>query len=453
MKKIWLIIQREYLTRVRKKSFVIMTFLGPILMASVWIVPLLLASRSDGVKTIEVLDETGLFYGEFKETADTKFLYIVDDLQTAKENLAKSESFAILHIPLSSNRTPIAFYLYSYKNPGLSLKLYLQESANKILENKKLQDVYGIDEKTLASVKSNISLIVQDIETNKKSYTEVSWGLGFIGGMLIYFFIFMYGAQVMRGVIEEKTNRIVEVIVSSVKPIQLMLGKIIGIAMVGLTQFLLWILLTLAIVTAFSAVFNEQISNYKMGTEQPIADPGQLFPSDAMGMPDTQQGLEAFSSDENIGQFMEIFLSINYGVIILTFLFYFVGGYLLYASLFAAIGAAVDNEADTQQFMMPVTIPLIFAIIIGLSFVLNNPDGNVAYWLSLIPLTSPIIMMIRVPFGVNIYTDLLPSMILLILGFLATAWIAAKIYRTGILMYGKKVSYRELWKWLTYRPK
>lgn len=451
MKKIWLIIQREYLTRVRKKSFIIMTFLGPLLMASVWIVPLLLASRSEGVKTIQVLDETGLFYEEFKETSDTRFIYITDDLQTAKENLAETDDFAILYIPLSSFSTPIAFYLYTYKKPGLSLKMYLQESANKILENKKLQDVYGIDEQTLASVKSNISLVVEDIETSKKSYTEISWALGFIGGMLIYFFIFMYGAQVMRGVIEEKTSRIIEVIVSSVKPIQLMLGKIVGIAMVGLTQFLLWIVLTLGIVMTFTAIYADQIDKYKMG-EQPITNPSQLFPSDAMGMPDTQQGLEALGTDENIGQIIDVFFSINYGVIIFTFLFFFIGGYLLYAALFAAIGSAVDNEADTQQFMLPVTIPLIFSIIIGLSFVLNNPDGEVAYWLSIIPLTSPIIMMIRIPFGVNIYTDLIPSMVLLVLGFLATTWIAAKIYRTGILMYGKKVSYKELWKWLTYRP-
>jgi ABC-2 type transport system permease protein len=451
MKKIWLIIQREYLTRVKKKSFVIMTFLGPLLMASVWIVPLLLASRSEGVKTIEVLDETGLFFEEFKETSDTKFLYITDDLQTAKENLAGSESFAILHIPKSSFAMPRAFYLYSYKKPGLSLKMYLQESANKILENKKLLDVYGIDEEMLSSVKSNITLVVEDIETSKKSYTEISWALGFIGGMLIYFFIFMYGAQVMRGVIEEKTSRIVEVIVSSVKPIQLMMGKIVGIAMVGLTQFLLWIILTLGLVTTFTAFYADQIDKYKLG-EQTITDPGQLFPSDAMGMPDTRQGLEALNSDENIGQIIDVFFSINYGVIIFTFIFFFIGGYLLYAALFAAIGAAVDNEADTQQFMLPVTIPLVFAIIIGLSFVLNNPDGDVAYWLSIIPLTSPIIMMIRVPFGINIYTDLIPSMALLILGFLFTTWIAAKIYRTGILMYGKKVSYKELWKWLTYRP-
>ncbi|MFO7614481.1 MAG: ABC transporter permease [Bacteroidales bacterium] len=450
MRKIWLIIQREYLTRVKKKSFVIMTFLGPILMASVWIVPLLLATRSDGIKTIEVLDETGLFFEQFQETADVKFVYILDDLQTAKESLADSEHFGILYIPKPSYSTPNAFYLYTYKKPGLSLKMHLQESANKILENKKLEDVYGIDAQTLAAVKSNVGLIVEDIRTSKKSYTEISWALGFIGGMLIYFFIFMYGAQVMRGVIEEKTSRIIEVIVSSVRPVQLMLGKIVGIAMVGLTQFLLWILLTLGIVTAFTAIYSDQITDYKMG-EQPITSSGQIFSTDQMGMPDTKEGLSAMSSEENIGQILDVFFSINYGIIIFTFIFFFVGGYLLYAALFAAIGSAVDNEADTQQFMLPVTIPLIFSIIIGLSFVLNNPDGNVAYWLSIIPLTSPIIMMIRIPFGVNIYTELIPSMILLVLGFLATTWIAAKIYRTGILMYGKKVSYRELWKWVTYK--
>ena len=328
------------------------------------------------------MTKQAFFTKQFKETSDTKFIYITEDLQTAKENLGKSENFAILHIPISSYTTPRAFYLYSYKKPGLSLKMYLQESANKILENKKLQDVYGIDEATLSSVKSNINLVVEDIETNKKSYTEISWALGFIGGMLIYFFIFMYGSQVMRGVIEEKTSRIIEVIVSSVKPIQLMLGKIVGIAMVGLTQFLLWIALTLGLVTAFTAIYADQITKYKTSEQPAVTSPGQLFPSDAMGMPDTQKGLESLGSDENIGQIIDVFFSINYGVIIFTFLFFFVGGYLLYAALFAAIGSAVDNEADTQQFMLPVTIPLIFSIIIGLSFVLNNPDGSVAYWLS-----------------------------------------------------------------------
>jgi len=450
MNKILLIIKREYLTRVKKRSFIIMTFLGPILMASVWIVPLLLATKSEGVKMIEVLDETGIFYEQFKETENVKFIYITEDLQAAKENLAKQEHFGILYIPKNEYSVPKSVYLYSNKKPGLNMKMYIEESINKILETKKLQDVYGIDENTLASVKSNVSLVVEDIETNKKSYTEVSWALGFIGGMLIYFFIFMYGSQVMRGVIEEKTNRIVEVIISSVKPLQLMLGKIIGIAMVGLTQFLLWIVLTLGIVTVFTAAYADQITKYKAGQEE-VTNPGQLFPSESMGMSDSGGSLESLASDENVAQLLDVFFSINYVVIIGSFLFFFLGGYLLYAALFAAIGAAVDSEADTQQFMLPITIPLVLSIIIGLSFVLNNPDGSVAWWLSMIPFTSPIVMMIRIPFGVNIYSELLPSMIILILGFLGTTWLAAKIYRTGILMYGKKVNYKEIWKWLTYK--
>ncbi len=450
MNKILLIIKREYLTRVKKRSFIIMTFLGPVLMASVWIVPLLLATKSEGVKTVEVLDETGIFYEQFKETDNIKFIYITEDLQTAKENLAKQEHFGILYIPKNEYSVPKSVYFYSYKKPGLNMKMYIEESINKILESKKLQDVYGIDENTLASIKSNVSLVVEDIETSKKSYTELSWALGFIGGMLIYFFIFMYGAQVMRGVIEEKTNRIVEVIISSVKPLQLMLGKIVGIAMVGLTQFLLWIILTLGIVTVFTAAYADQISKYKAGQEE-ATSPGQLFPSESMGMTNSGGSLESLASDENVAQLLDVFFSINYVVIIGSFLFFFLGGYLLYAALFAAIGAAVDSEADTQQFMLPITIPLVLSIVIGLSFVLNNPDGSVAWWLSMIPFTSPIIMMIRIPFGVNIYSELLPSMIILILGFLGTTWLAAKIYRTGILMYGKKVDYKEIWKWLTYK--
>lgn len=448
MKKTLLIIKREYLTRVKKKSFIIMTILGPILMASVWIVPFILATQSEGTKIIEVLDETGIFYEEFKSTEDVHFVYITEDLQSAKDNLAGTENFAVLYIPKQEFALPGAAYLYSNSNPGLSLKTYISTSINNILENRKLLDVYGIDSEALASVKSNVPLIIKDIETDESSFTEVSWALGFISGMLIYMFIFMYGAQVMRGVIEEKTSRIVEVIISSVKPIQLMTGKIVGIALVGLTQFLLWIVLTLGIITVFTGFYSDQISDYKTGTE--MTDPGQLFSADPMAAePDAQMNL--MDDSENIAQLLDVFYSINYGVIIGMFIFYFIGGYLLYAALFAAIGSAVDSEADTQQFMMPITVPLILSLVVGLSFVLNNPDGQVAYWLSLIPFTSPIIMMIRIPFGVDIMSDLIPSMILLIAGIVLTSWLAAKIYRTGILMYGKKVNYRELWKWITYR--
>lgn len=449
MKKIWLIIQREYLTRVKKKSFIIMTFLGPVLMASVWVVPILLATKTEGTKTVEVLDETGIFQEQFKDSESIKFVYVYSDLESAKAELSKNKDFAILYIPKGQYAFPNTAYIYSYKKPGLSLKSYIQGAINKTLENKKLQDIYGLDTKTLDSVKTNVALVIKDIQTNEKSYTEVSFALGLIGGMLIYIFIFMYGSQVMRGVIEEKTSRIVEVIISSVKPIQLMMGKIVGIAMVGLTQFLLWVILTLGIVTVFTTAYSDQITKYKTG--QTIPNPGKLFNEDPMSSENPTDGLSNLGSDEGIAQVMEMFSSINYTIIIGSFIFFFIGGYLLYAALFAAIGSAVDNEADTQQFMLPVTIPLILSMVIGMSFVLNNPDGSVAYWLSLIPFTSPIIMMVRIPFGVDIYTELIPSMALLVLGFLATTWLAAKIYRTGILMYGKKVNYKELWKWLTYK--
>ena len=289
---------------------------------------------------------------------------------------------------------------------------------------------------------------VKDLETDEESFTEASWAVGFIAGFLIYMFIFMYGSQVMRGVIEEKTSRIVEVIVSSVKPVQLMAGKIIGIALVGLTQFFLWIILTLTIIGVFSVAYSSQLE--EISSTSTLSSPGQLFPAESV---DGQFDESTFNIEdsEQLAKFMEIFSSINFGLIIITFLFYFIGGYLLYGSLFAAIGSAVDSEADTQQFMFPVTIPLVLSIIVGLSFVLNNPDGQVAWWFSVIPFTSPVVMMIRIPFGINLYTDLLPSIAFLVAGFLFTTWLAAKIYRTGILMYGKKVSYKELWKWIKYQ--
>lgn len=455
MSKIKLIILREYLTRVKKKSFIVMTFLGPILMASVWIVPLLLMTRTEGVKVIDVVDETGLFYEQLKNTKEVEFNYITDDIRTARENLQEKEHFGILYVPRGSNRLPNRVFLYSSSNPGLNMKLSLEEQLNQILKNRKLEDVYGIDPKILEEVKSNVSLVVEDLETQETSSPELMWGVGFIAGMVIYFFIFMYGSQVMRGVIEEKTSRIVEVIVSSVKPFQLMIGKIIGIAMVGLTQFMLWILLTAGIIAAFTVAYADQLNTIK-STEVTVANPGDLLPDDGMGMPDTSTMMEKLSSDEQVAEYLSKVLSVNFVALLLYFLFYFIGGYLLYAALFAAIGSAVDNEADTQQFMLPVTLPLVLAIILGLSFVLNNPDGSVAWWFSVIPFTSPIVMMIRIPFmGHNVgdyfLTDLLPSMVLLVLGFLATTWLAARIYRTGILMYGKKVNYKELWKWLTFK--
>jgi ABC-2 type transport system permease protein len=263
-------------------------------------------------------------------------------------------------------------------------------------------------------------------------------------GILIYFFIFLFGSQVMRGVIEEKTNRIVEVIISSVKPFQLMMGKITGIGLVGLTQFLLWVILTGTIVTIGISSFSSKI---KPGTASE-----QLMQSQTRGMAAMQLPNAADSSKVTGGQSNEAIAaieSIDFPVMICMFLFFFLFGYLLYAALFAAVGSAVDSEADTQQFMLPLTVPLILSIIMA-QYVIQEPQGPVAFWLSIIPLTSPVIMMIRIPFGVP-YMQIVLSMALLVGGFLGATWLASKIYRTGILMYGKKVSYRELWKWLKYK--
>ena len=257
---------------------------------------------------------------------------------------------------------------------------------------------------------------------------------------MIYFFIFMYGIQIMRGVIEEKTSRIVEIIISSVKPFQLMLGKIIGIALVGLTQFMSWIILTGILYTLIMA--------FVMGGDIESLTQGQ----GALEDPNVQEALKSIGGAESLtpkAMVDGILSEIPLAKLLLSFLFYFLGGYLLYGALLAAVGSAVDSEADSQQFMMPITIPLIFSFVVA-QFVMDNPDGPLAFWLSMCPLTSPIIMMVRIPFGVEIW-ELLLSMTLLILGFIGATWMAAKIYRTGILMYGKKVTYKELWKWLFYK--
>lgn len=439
MKKIRLIIQREYLSRVKKKSFIIMTVLGPLLMAAIWIVPFFLATMSDEKKVIAVIDETGIFYSKFQST-DKVFFSYETELEKSKDDLTKGNISAILYVQKLTYTIPDqAVLLYSDKSPGIVTQSYISNAMQTILKNNLLVNAHNISKEDYDKINStSIKLNTEDIRTGEKSYTEIKTGLGIFSGILIYFFIFMFGAQVMRGVIEEKTSRIVEVIISSVKPFQLMMGKIVGVALVGLTQFALWILLTFSIITALQMSMPEVFKNKQ---SEETYNPGQKLPSA------DQMQLQTLQNQE-IRELIDGLFSINYGVMIAQFIFYFLAGYLLYASLFASIGAAVDNEADTQQFMMPVTIPLLFAIIMS-NFVINNPDGPVAFWLSIIPFTSPIIMMVRIPFGVPIEQIYL-SMFLLIAGFVFTTWLAAKIYRTGILMYGKKISYRELWKWLKY---
>lgn len=443
MGKIGLIIRREYLTRVKKKSFIIMTIVGPILMAAIGIVPVWLATSANETRVIQVIDELGIAAYELKENENIKFAYTQQPIDDARQNLEKSKYYAILHIPRITDENFAInqrnFKIYSESQISLTVKIYIENQLERQIEKIMLKSE-GVDpaivESIKKSVKVNISNItVEDEKKGRSADIEVSTALGFAGGILIYFFIFLYGAQVMRGVIEEKTSRIVEVIISSVKPFQLMMGKIIGIALVGLTQFLLWVIFTFIIYsTVMSVVVKDKFSQENI---ENIIQSG----TDGAGVEKIDEMIEA-------GQVVDRIKGINWALLIPAFIFYFLGGYLLYGALFAAIGGAVDNEADTQQFMLPITLPLILAIVVAQS-VMSDPSGKVAFWFSIIPFTSPIVMMVRLPFQVH-YTELLLSMGLLVLGFIFTTWIAGKIYRTGILMYGKKVNFKELWKWLRY---
>jgi ABC-2 type transport system permease protein len=409
-------------------------------MAALFIVPVYVAQLEGDIKTIGIIDETGLFIDAFENTDNLVFLPIEEDLETAKQNISKNDLYAILHIPRTELSLPQTGILFSDKQPNIVVKGYVQNVLRKEVEAMKLS-ASGIDPQILQSIKTKINLLT--IRINKggeeeSSSTELSMAVGFIGAIVIYFFIFMYGALVMRGVIEEKTNRIVEVIVSSVKPFQLMMGKIVGVAMVGLTQFALWVIFTLIIVSVFLSVFSADLTSYQSSQLESIEN--NISQTEAIQSDDVNESVIAI---------LESIQSINFGVLIGAFVFFFIGGYLLYGAFFADICSAVDSETDTQQFMLPLTVPLILSIILA-QFIMVNPDGPAAFWLSIFPLTSPVIMMIRIPFGVP-YFDLSLSIALLILGFLGATWLAAKIYRTGILMYGKKISYKELWKWIKYK--
>ncbi len=440
MKKIALIISREYMSRVKKKSFIVMTFLGPILIAGMYAFAIWLAVNADDMnkkKTVYVIDESKQFTGHLRDSKSLAFEYTTEPLEETKNNISQNEDAYVLYIPeLTKDLSGVQ--LYSAKQASVAVVNYIEKEIEAELKDKKLVE-NGISRDILSSLDMNVSLkTIRITEQGEESgNANASYGIGMFASILIYLFIFLYGVQVMRGVIEEKNNRIVEVIISSVKPFQLMMGKIIGIALVGLTQFVLWVVLTVTISGLVSQELSSKMPNNAAQIESIAgADAAQMQASSEM-------------SGNNITQFMEAIGTINYPLLLGTFLFYFLAGYLLYSALFAAIGSAVDNESETQQFMFPVTIPLIFSFVLASSAVVNNPDGPIAFWLSMIPLTSPVVMMVRIPFGVPAW-QLICSMVLLILGFLGTVWLAAKIYRTGILMYGKKVTFKEMFKWLRY---
>jgi len=429
MHNIFLIIQREYITRVRKKSFLIMSIVGPLLIASLWIVPIWLSTRQTEQKTIEILDDSGYFMERFSETSSLKFKYIDADLLNAKNEVMDGDSYGLLYIPNINLHNPEGITFFSGKNPSIEVIQDLEWAMRSVVEEIKLE-MSSINQATLDSLKTDIDIdMINMTESGEKAGSAgIATIIGYISALMIYFFIFVYGIQILRGVIEEKSSRIVEVIVSSVKPFHLMMGKILGVGAVGLTQYLIWLVLSVLITTGISSYFN-------------------ISRTDGLQVPAGQEEvIQDSQGNEFVTDMLNSLESIDFTLLALAFLVYFIGAYLLYGSLFAAIGSAVDNDSDAQQFQLPVTIPLIFSLIV-LTAILREPDGDLAFWLSMIPLFSPVIMMMRIPFGVP-YWEIALSLSLLIMGFIFTTWLASRIYRIGILMHGAKVNYRILGKWL-----
>jgi ABC-2 type transport system permease protein len=454
MNKISVIIKREYVTRVRKKSFIVMTLLAPLLMGGIIAFQIFTMTSGDKeFKKIAVITENAdLFRKSIPNTKEAEFIWLentkVEDLKTT---FVKAGYYGILVIYPELVNTPGAIQLISKNQPPIGLLEHIERSLEKEIERQKLL-AYKIDnlDEIMKSIKTSVSVQTVKIDETgaiKQTSTGISMALAYLGGFLMYMLVFMFGAQVMRGVIEEKTSRIVEVVISSVKPIQLMMGKIIGIALVGLTQFLIWIILTVGVVTvaksyALPAGSNKDITQsisqniMSNNNQQGNVNPGGSNPA----APNASELTKMFSSAMNQ----------PWGLMLFCFVFYFITGYLLYASVFAAIGSAVDNETETQQFMLPVTIPIILALFVAMS-VMQNPESSLVFWFSIIPFFSPIVMMARIPFlAPDQYWQIAVSMGLMIVTFIAFVWMSAKIYRTGILMYGKKASWKEMWKWLRY---
>ena len=437
MNKIGLIIKREYLTRVRKRSFLIMTFLGPILMAAIYIVPIVLAlnSSTDHLR-VAVVDESHWFEDRFTSNEQHTFVNMPGQPIDSVKEMVKSGAFDMaVYVPPTQLNIPSNAIVYSIRQVPMEIENYISGVMKKEIEDQKLM-AKGVDPDIVSAVKTNVNLQIMRMDekgNEKETFTKVQFALGIGLSMLVYMFIIFFGGQVMQGVSEEKTNRIIEVIVSSVKPFQLMMGKIIGVSLVALTQFVLWILLTGALSLGFSAFIG-------------LSSPEMLSQGTLMGQDITTSSI---MSNESVQNIMQIVHSIPFGSIILWFLVFFILGYLLYATLYAAIGSLVDNNTDSQQFSLPVTVPLIIAIISSF-YIVNNPDSSLSVWLSMIPFTSPISMMVRIPFDPPIWQIVL-SAVILAGTFVVMTWFAAKIYRTGILMYGKKLSYKEIFKWLKYK--
>jgi len=460
MSKIGLIIEREYLTRVKKKTFVILTLLTPLLLIALIAVPLLLSFvKSSDIKNIAVSDKSGLYMNRLENNDQYHFIPAKESFETYKQKSKENQDISA-YLSISGNLITESSQvtLYSQKQVEMELKSFVSNQLDKMVRDDKIKS-YQIPGLEKIIEDSNIKISLNTIKwdesgAEKESSSELAMIIGMVCTMIIYIFIFAYGTMVMNGVIEEKSNRIVEVIISSVKPFELMMGKIIGIALVGLTQVFLWVVLLGGILGIASIGISSSVSKEKMTqitTEMAASQSTGIHPNTMNTM--QTANIQGLSNAENgagqdLTKFIQTALNLNLGEILFWFILYFLGGYLLYASLFAAVGSAIDSQEEAAQFTLPLTMLVLFGLYAGI-YSSSNPDGPLALWCSMIPFTSPIVMMVRIPFGVPVW-QLIVSFGLLVITFLLTTKLASKIYRTGILMYGKKVSYKELWKWLKY---
>ena len=453
-KKVGIVISHEYTTRVRKKSFILTTLLTPIGMGLLICVPMLIMLFSGNEQQkVKVIDQSGIVAPYLENSEHTTYVMGTEGetVDLLKDIFDELDYYAIVGISPLDEKGEVSVISYSKEPLNMDLKTSINRAVNKAVENRKLMqyDIQNLDE-ILADVKTDIKLNSMTLTNDgdaKEDSVEIYMVLSYLMSFLIYMFVFMFGTMVMRSVIDEKSSRVVEVIVSSVKSVELMMGKIIGVALVALTQFFIWIALTLIIVMAVNTIAGPKLMQNMGGVEQIVAmtgEDGNISPADMAAIAQSSgETSDAAGVMKILGQIKDL----DWLYIIGCFLIYFLLGYLLYASMFAAIGAAVDNEADTNQLQLPITIPLIIGLFIMLH-TFEHPNSALSVWTSIIPWTSPMVMLARIPFGTVPGWQLLLSILLLLLTFLATAWLSAKIYKVGILTYGKKSSFKDLLKWM-----
>lgn len=447
LRNIKTIISREYLTRVQKKSFLLITFLGPVFFAAIAVLPsIIMFMAEDKGKQIAVVDQSGIVMQKMESNSTITYHdYSTADPDSLKTQLADLDLDAMLLIsPVDSATNSVQASAFSDSPMSVDLKDRISVTIDDAVEDYRIS-LYEVGDlkQIMNEVKSNVAISTYTIGEDgeeKISSSEVYMVISLLLSTIIYFFIAMFSGMVMQSVIEEKTSRVVEVLVSSVKATELMFGKIIGVACVALTQFVLWIVLTAILVTGVTTF---------VGLDNMMGDPAQseqmMQMAGQMGGVDMQQMTEV-AQEDGLGVIISTLKEINYGQLIIAFFIYFALGYLLYASFFAAIGSAVENEADTQQLQMPITIPLIIGFFIAF-YAFKAPDSSIVFWGSMIPFTSPIVMLARIPFGVPTW-ELALSIAILVGTFIACGWASAKIYQIGILMFGKKTTFKDLWKWL-----